>query len=122
MGVQGESLWDLKNEVFSCQKDSKAQVRDLGPGQRPLCVVGVRPGVIEGFSRKTGPENGGGVCETCSEARPTLAHPLLPVWLPGTSLGQSDFHKSKGGSGQSHSLGSAVGSTRWRSGPPHLPC
>lgn len=60
MGVQGESLWDLKNKVFSCQENSKSQVRDLGPGQRPLCVVGVRPGVIEGSSRKTGPEMGVG--------------------------------------------------------------
>lgn len=42
------------------QEDSKAQVGDLGPGQRPLCVVGVRPGVIEGSSRKTDPEMGVG--------------------------------------------------------------
>lgn len=85
-GIQGESLWDLKNEVFSCQEDSKTQVRDLGPGQRPLCVVGVRPGVIEGSSRKTSPEMGVGCVRPAQRLDLDLPIPscqsgfLEPAW------------------------------------------
>lgn len=90
MGTPGGTL-GLENRRPLLAQSLHAQVRDQGPGQGPLWVTGVRPGVT-GSPRRIGPEMG---CSGVRRGKTSLdqeRYPSSPARLafqsrPGAELG-----------------------------------